>query len=459
MRQARVLDRLTAVSDVWLLLTDEANERATFASAAATAALPASIAAPKNRLRHVARLQTAHGTYFLKTFAATQWQNRLRFRCTAPRAANDAQRELLVTQALRDAGFRAPRPVAYGRRGPSCSYLCAALPGTPLRALLATAPDPALLRQVAEHCGRLLASGFWLPDLSADHVFVHEGQLAVLDLHNGQLGAPGRAPRRVLVRVLRRFRRSVRGLSLPSGPVLRFCARLLRAAGCTGRAARAVLRRLPPWATAARYDNAGRSQAYAERNPARAARELRLLLRVWPGRAGEMVLDLPCGAGRLLPLLRDELQHAVVQADGSLAMLRESAARNPPPPVPAVQADALAMPFAGHAVDGVVMFRFLHHLPSDLAPTAIAEACRVARRFVVVSFFHPCSVHHVRRRLRTLLGRPPTRFACTLATMRRWFAVHHFTLATHTADGAFTRDLWLAVFARTSALADGGGPA
>ncbi len=456
MRQARGLDRLTAVPDVWLLLTDEATERATFASAAATLALPAVAAAPPNRLRHVAHLHTAHGSYFLKTFTSTQWQNRLRFRCTAPRAADDAERELLVTQALRAAGLHAPRPVAYGRRGQTSWYLCAELPGTALRALLATSPDAALLRKVARFCGQLLARGYWLPDLSADHVFVHGERLAVLDLHNGRLGRKGRPPRRVLGRVLRRFRRSVRDLSLPAGPVLRFAVRLLRAAGCTGRCARAVLRRLPPWATAARYDAAGKSHAYAERNPVRTARELRLLVRVWPGRAGESVLDLPCGAGRLTPLLRDELAHALVQADGSRAMLREAFARNPPPRVPGAQADALAMPFADRAVDGVVMFRFLHHLPADAAYAAVAEACRVARRFVVISFFHPCSVHHLQRRLRTLLGRPPTRFCCTLGTVQRWFDAHHFTLAARAADGAFTRDLWVAAFTRTSTLAHGG---
>ena len=48
-----------------MLSGDDARERATFPSLAATLALPASPAGPKNRLRSVARIETAHGVYFL----------------------------------------------------------------------------------------------------------------------------------------------------------------------------------------------------------------------------------------------------------------------------------------------------------------------------------------------------------------------------------------------------------
>lgn len=431
--------------DAWTLLGDDARERATFASLDATLALPASAAGPANRLRSVARIATPHGVYFLKTFTRTQWNNRLRFLLTAPRAADDADRERKVTAALRDSGHATPRAVAYGVRGAASYYLCAELPGTPLRERLQAGVDAALVRAVATHCGRLLAAGFWLPDLSADHVFVHDGQLAVLDLHNGRIGAPGPAPRRVLRRVLRRFRSSVRDLVLPLPVVLRFALRLLRAAG--RRDGSHILRAQPPWATAARYDAPGKSLAYAARNPERAAREQALLQAVWPGRPGETVLDLPCGAGRLLPWLRDQRGHRVLQADGSLAMLHQARDRAGVP-APAVLGNALAMPFADRAVDGVVMFRFLHHLGRDAAGTALAEACRVARRFVVASFFHPCSFHHAQRVVRSWCGQPPTRFALTLGTLRGVMARHGFVCSRHVADSAFTRDLWLAAFER-----------
>lgn len=169
---------------------------------------------------------------------------------------------------------------------------------------------------------------------------------------------------------------------------------------------------------------------------------------MWPGRRGETVLDLPCGAGRLLPLLRDELGARVAQADGSLAMLRQALAAGA---APRAQADAMATPFADRGVDGVVQFRFLHHLPADASDRAIAECCRVARRFVVVSFFHPCSAHALRRRLGAALGRPVRRHERTLAAIDRAFAAHGFARTACAADLPFARDLWVAAYERAVA--------
>ncbi|MBM3975286.1 MAG: hypothetical protein FJ301_14425, partial [Planctomycetes bacterium] len=250
--------RCHAVADAWTLLTEDAREHATFASLAATLALPATPAGPQNRLRDVGRIATPHGPCFLKRFRRTQWKNRAKFALTRPFAADDAARECAMTQALRAAGIAAPRPLAIGRQGAASFYLCAELPGRPLSAALAAGVDGTLLRAAARWAGALLAKGFHLPDLSADHVFVDgDRRFGVLDLHNGALAAPGRAPTRLLRRVLRRCRGSLRDVGLPEAA--------------------------PPWATADRYDAPGKSAAYAGRNPARSTREMRLLARVWPG--------------------------------------------------------------------------------------------------------------------------------------------------------------------------------
>jgi hypothetical protein len=99
----------------------------------------------------------------------------------------------------------------------------------------------------------------------------------------------------------------------------------------------------------------------------------------------------------------------------------------------------------------VVMFRFLHHLPPELARAALAEACRLARRFVVVSHFHPCSLHGLRRRVRELVaGRPSGRYALTAGRLQRWMAAHGFERAGLAAELPFLRDLWVASFVRAA---------
>lgn len=440
--------RCRVVADAWTLLTDDPRERAAFGSLAAVSALPATAAGPGNRLRDVQRVDSPLGVFFLKRFRRTQWKNRLRFALTRPRAADDAARECAVTQALRAAGHAAPRPVAVGRAGAASYYLCAALPGEALALALGRRVDDALLRRAARHCGALLAAGFRLPDLSADHVFVApDGGFAVLDLHNGAIADRGPAPAWLLRRVLRRCRASLREVALGPRAALRGGALLLRSAGCPPAARRALLAAAAPWSTAARYDAPGKSAAYAGRRATRHGRELRLLRRVWPAPAGVSVLDLPCGAGRLLPLLAAEFGARVRQADGSLAMLRTAAAAGGG--APQALADALAMPFADGCVDGVVSFRFLHHLDRAASDRVIAECCRVARSFVVVSFFHPCSAHALRRAVAGWLGRPARRHARTLGAVDASFAAHGFARAAHAADLPFARDLWVAAYART----------
>ncbi|MCR9247262.1 MAG: methyltransferase domain-containing protein [bacterium] len=440
--------------DVWQLFGDDPEERERFASLATTLAHESSPAGPKNRLRSVARISVGGRTWFLKTFTRTQWKNRLRFLVTAPRASDDAGRELAVTQALRAAGIPAPRPVAYGRRGAEAFYLCAELPGDPLANWLAQpGRDPDLARAAARFCGDLLRRGFLLPDLAPDHIFVTPGasgspRFAVLDLHNGRVAAgnPGPVDHRLLRRVLRRFARAARSTPAASPRALRFAIELIRAAG--HRDARSVLAPLPPLWTATRYEATGKSAAYSGRNPRRAEREGRLLARVWPGQASETVLDLPCGAARLLPWLRTR-GHEVLLGDGAFAMLQQARRdRTEDVPPPAMQADALALPLHDRAVAGVVQFRFLHHLPNEAARRAIAEACRVADRFVVVSFFHPCSFHHLQRRVSALLGRPQTRFARTLGNVTREFERHGFRRHAVAADRPYARDLWLASYVR-----------
>jgi SAM-dependent methyltransferase len=88
-----------------------------------------------------------------------------------------------------------------------------------------------------------------------------------------------------------------------------------------------------------------------------------------PGRA---TLDLGCGEGRVGRFLRS-IGHRVAAADAAPTMVRLAAGH--PEAVPAVLADAAALPFPDAAFDLVVAFMCLHDM--DRMPQAVAEAARV----------------------------------------------------------------------------------
>lgn len=411
-------------------------------------ALPTVAAGPDNRLRSVREVRVPRlGIYYLKLFRRTQAKNRLRFRLTHPRCHTDAEREAMMAAELRAAGIPAPRPVALGRDGHASSFLCARLPGTSLAELVRRGEvSDATARAVAEWCGGLLQRGFHLPDLSLDHVYLQPGSaalLGVLDLHNGTLARKGPAPLRLCQRVLRHVRRSALRLPVTTQRALRFAVRLLRAAG-RGAHSRRILAAVPSLPSQHRYERPGKAAAYAVRNPTRGAAELLLLRRVWPGHPDELVLDVPCGTGRLLPFLR-EAGARVIQADAAWAMLQQARTQDQ---VAAVQASAVTLPFADRSTDGVVLFRFLHHLPPDLARIVLSEACRIARRFVVVSWFHPCSVHGLSRHLRGMVGQRTYRYAVTTRRLRRWLQELGFAPHATAAQRPFVQDFWVASFTR-----------
>lgn len=89
----------------------------------------------------------------------------------------------------------------------------------------------------------------------------------------------------------------------------------------------------------------------------------------WTG--GGRVLDIGGGSGMLSRILVRQPETECVCMDISHAMLRHS-------PVPAVQADALHLPFRDGAFDLVMAAAFFHHLPG-LEDALLAECHRVLR--------------------------------------------------------------------------------
>lgn len=434
----------------WHWIEATANERALVPTLEALLALPREPAAPPNRLRRVHRLQVAGATCFLKEYRGTQWKNRLRNHFSAPGARSDAEREALVTVELRTAGVRTPRPLGWGVHRGTQYYLCGLLEGETVAERATQGVPPGAARDLARFTGGLFVQGFALPDLSPDHVYVRardDGGLdfGILDLHNGTTCTRG-ADRRALRRMLRRWLPLARIVGRTAA--VRFASRTCTSAGLSRREARQLIAGLPAPADGSQYERPGKSDAYATRNRARHHRELGLLGAVWPGATGDAVLDVPCGAGRLLPFLR-ERGCTALWADAAGAMLATARAGAGDAAPPAVRADACALPFADRSVDGVVMFRFLHHLPAPQARTALAEAARVARRHVTVSFFHPCSVHGLARRVRSSLrGTELGRHATGLGTLRTWMGQQGYELHAVRAQLPMVRDFWVASFVR-----------
>lgn len=159
-------------------------------------------------------------------------------------------------------------------------------------------------------------------------------------------------------------------------------------------AAPGVLDRYRSDAAALRYERRHRTGS----RHLREARRLASVLRDVP--AGARVLDLPCGAGRMFPLLAS-LGLRVTGADGSAAMARRArlaAAAHSLVGEVCVE-DVFHTSFADGAFDAVVCNRLLHHFDEAERRAALRELARVSSGPVIVSFFCSLSVVALRARL------------------------------------------------------------
>ena len=168
--------------------------------------------------------------------------------------------------------------------------------------------------------------------------------------------------------------------------------------------------------TRARFDTLAKSISYADgldgtRSHRRELRCLDACLENLP--AGALVLDLPCGTGRLLPYLhaRKFKIHAADSSDHMLDRARELAAHHQfKSEIEFSREDVMTTSFPDRSFDAVICNRLFHHFTeSDTRVQAFTELKRISRGQVIVSFFCSKSVssriflfrNHLRRRPHT----------------------------------------------------------
>ncbi|OCX15308.1 class I SAM-dependent methyltransferase [Ectopseudomonas hydrolytica] len=104
-----------------------------------------------------------------------------------------------------------------------------------------------------------------------------------------------------------------------------------------------------------------------------------------------LVLDLPCGAGRFWPMLCEQPNRVIFAADNSADMLAIARAAQPREVVDRVntfQTSAFAIDLGANAVDCIFCIRLLHHIESAEHRMAILrEFHRVSRDTVIVSLW------------------------------------------------------------------------
>lgn len=194
------------------------------------------------------------------------------------------------------------------------------------------------------------------------------------------------------------------------------------------------------------------AEKYLKRKPRRHEGEMGTVLRaIAPLSDVRSVLDIPCGVGRATMLLASR-GYETVGADlgeGAVSVARREV-RTAGLDSRIERQDLEQMPYPDRGFDAILCFRMYHHFPDD--PTrqrVIGELCRVAQRYVLISYLNPWSLTSIRRRVRAALGGKRSRqYTTRLSDLDRFFAAHGFTRVADEPIRRFLNSLHLAVYRR-----------
>ena len=163
-----------------------------------------------------------------------------------------------------------------------------------------------------------------------------------------------------------------------------------------------------------RMQHAKRARLYAERFETGSrrsinAREQKAVAKIFAALSDvRTVIDVPSGAGRFAKVLAEG--RSLIEVDVAFEILEFARDRSEKTLLTALflQGDASKLPLGNNAVDCVFCNRLLHHIHSAKERELfLREFHRVARKYLVISFFDYHAFGGVRRLLKALKGRKP----------------------------------------------------
>ena len=133
-----------------------------------------------------------------------------------------------------------------------------------------------------------------------------------------------------------------------------------------------------------------------------------------------VLLDLPCGGGRLSPPMA-RYTDLLIEADVALGQLRYGREHGR---VSTRQvwmiASGFHIPLRDASVDGTVCVRLTHHLPTEAErEQLVRELLRVSKRFLIMSFFDYYSPKNTLRRLSRPFNRKPPKSTMKVGELQR----------------------------------------
>lgn len=133
----------------------------------------------------------------------------------------------------------------------------------------------------------------------------------------------------------------------------------------------------------------------------------------------KVLLDLPCGGGRVSPPLAPHTD-LLIEADIAFGQVRYGQANGRVATRQVwMTASGFHIPLRDAGVDGAVCIRLNHHLPTkEERERLVRELLRVSRRFVIMTFFDFHSLKNTLRRLRQPFDRKPPKCTMTVTELR-----------------------------------------